>query len=325
MKSKFVLCSAIAIFSLFSCTQEMTDKEKNVDAGIVSIYNADLNVSIEKKSNTLVFNNAEDFQNVVSKLKSSSFVNKAETKSSNVDQNEYSEIINSSDITLQKNGFHSLYDDFINAMNEAESYYERAGGYEEFKQKYAMLYFPEEGDDYSAYLPVSDKNIAKLLNSNGEVMIDGEIVNLKDINSYEQLIDLKLAPPSENAINLTTRANTDYPLNELSLVKCNDRKLWVNVILRPGSSPGIYEEILVEVCFRKKGALGLWYNYSSDTFLAWEPGVSYHKSGYSSHDYLWARVFKNGAPVPFQGLMYVKFRGFGDECGDTKYYFRVNK
>ena len=75
---------------------------------------------------------------------------------------------------LQLDGFHSMYDDYVNALNEAESYYERHGGYEEFKEKYSMLFFPEEGDDYCAYLPISRKNVAKLVNSNGDVIIGDE-------------------------------------------------------------------------------------------------------------------------------------------------------
>jgi hypothetical protein len=46
--------------------------------------------------------------------------------------------------------FYSLADYYLDAMGEAESYYEREGEYEEFKEKYNELYFPEYEDDYSA-------------------------------------------------------------------------------------------------------------------------------------------------------------------------------
>lgn len=72
-------------------------------------------------------------------------------------------------------------------MHEAENYYDTEEGYYKFKKKYSNLYFPEYGDDYSAYLPVKDKYVAKLLNSKGEVMINGNIVNLVDIYSYDQI------------------------------------------------------------------------------------------------------------------------------------------
>ncbi|MDR1403898.1 MAG: hypothetical protein LBJ60_09420 [Tannerellaceae bacterium] len=287
------------------------------------VFNSELNVNIKKNSGRLVFNSTEDFQNIVSKLSFYRDDSPALRLSSEQNQDNYSCITPTSEITLQKNGFHSLYDDYVNAMNEAENYYDRPNGYEEFKNKYAMLYFPEEGDDYSAYLPVSDINIAKLLNSKGEVVIDGNIVNYKNITTYNQLIELGKVPIEENSNTLSTRATTDYPLNLLPGIKCNDRKLWVNVKIRPATTSGVYEEILVEVCFRKKGFLGAWYNYNSESTLAWEPGLSYHKSGSSSHNYVWAREYKNG-PVPFRGLMSVVFRGFGNACGSTKYYFRVD-
>ena len=34
-------------------------------------------------------------------------------------------------------------------------------------------------------LPVSDRNVAKLLNVNGDVMIGNEVINMKDIFTYE--------------------------------------------------------------------------------------------------------------------------------------------
>ncbi|WP_080905127.1 DUF4848 domain-containing protein [Parabacteroides sp. Marseille-P3160] len=294
----------------------------------ITVFNSELNLQVTKVNDVLTFENEAAFKDAVTKLASYQEVNISKLKlmpytSDNV--NVYNDIIDSAeDITLKDDGFHSIYDDFVNAMNEAEEYYDSPGGYEEFKKKYSMLYFPEEGDDYSAYLPVSNKNIAKLLNSKGEVIINGKVVNLTDIHSYKQLIDLGIAPIEENYTTLTTKATTDYPLNKLPEVRCNDRKLWVNTHVRPGTSPGVLQEIQIEVCFRKKGFLGAWYNYSSETILGWEPGATYHKSGYSSHDYLWARIYDNGVPVPFTGLMYVQFQGFGAECGATKYYFRVD-
>lgn len=123
----------------------------------------------------LVFSNNEEFQNVISKLYALP-TTKGESAKSIDSSNEktYDDMIQTPDITFKRNGFYSLYDYFTDAMNEAESYYDRPGGYEEFKAKYAMLYFPEEGDDYSAYLPVKDQKIAKLLNANGEVSINGK-------------------------------------------------------------------------------------------------------------------------------------------------------
>lgn len=182
-----------------------------------------------------------------------------------------------------------------------------------------MLFFPEEGDDYSAYLPISNKNVAKMVNSNGDVMIGGEKINFIDIHTYDELVKLGLTPPKDDE-NQKTKATLGYPVNELPAVICNNRKLWVVTRVTPGSTPAVAQEIRVEVCFRKKGFLGVWYNYSETSRLSWEPGQVYEKSGFSSHDYVWPRFFQNGFPVPFAGLMSVGI----DDCGFYKYYFEVN-
>lgn len=325
---KKVILPLFSLLVLGACSddaEKISNNSKTVDKEI--IYNADLNVSIEKHENTLAFNSNEDFQEIIAKFSSPSNNKEVATKSSDASvEGVYSSTIQTSDVTLKENGFYSLYDYFIDAMNEAESYYDRPGGYEEFKAKYSMLYFPEEGNDYSAYLPVKDKNIAKLLNANGEVSINGKTINLKDINSYKQLMDLGIAPVGEGYTIPATRATTDYPLNGLPEVRCNSRRLWVVTEVRRGSSPGVAEEIAIYVRFRKKGLFGKWYNYGSTTYLKFEPNgreLSI-KDKNSTHEYLWARVFQNGQRVPFQGLCSVKFQGFGAECGSTKYFFRVD-
>jgi len=107
-------------------------------------------------------------------------------------------------------GFYSLYDNFSDAMKEAESYYDREGGYEEFKAKYSSLYFPEYEDDYSAYLPVSDKNIAKFVNKDGDVIIGEENVTFKNIKSYNDLIEAGYVPdPKEVKLIVPMQ----YPMN----------------------------------------------------------------------------------------------------------------
>lgn len=321
-----VILPVLSLLMLGACSndaEKIPNNSGTIDEGI--IHNADLNISIEKRNDVLVFNSNEEFQEIVSKFSSPSNSKEIVTKSSTASSDAiYSNTIQTSDITLKGNGFYSLYDYFIDAMNEAESYYDRPGGYEEFKAKYSMLYFPEEGDDYSAYLPIKDKNIAKLLNSNGEVSINGKTINLKDISSYKQLVDLDFAPVEEDYTVPTTRAG--YPLNELPEVRCNDRRLWVRTEVRGGSSPGVAEEIAIQVRFRKKGLFGKWYNYGSTTYLKFEPNgreLSI-KDQNSTHEYKWARVFQNGQRVPFQALCSVKFQGFGAECGSTKYFFRVD-
>ena len=98
---------------------------------------------------------------------------------------------------LKKEGFKSLYNVFDDAMGDADNYYDTKEHYEEFKVKYASLYFPEYGDDYSAYLPVSNLKLAHLANKNGFIKINGELINCKDISSYAQLDSLGLTPPND--------------------------------------------------------------------------------------------------------------------------------
>ena len=250
--------SAFTLLLFAACTNEteLTSKAESKVSEKELIYSSKLKVNIKQNSNMLEFDNLDELESLASKLKSYSIKDDNTTKSIQ-SSNDYTQthIITGADISLKEDGFHSIYDDYINAMDEAESYYDRPGGYEEFKEKYPMLYFPEEGDDYSAYLPVSDKNIAKLLNSEGEVVIGGKIVNLIDLNSYEALEGLGLTPPAEeNHANLATK--NIYPLNHLPETRCNDRKLWIKTGVRPSDSPGVFEEIVIEVCFRKKGFLG---------------------------------------------------------------------
>ncbi|MDR2773562.1 MAG: hypothetical protein LBC19_02260, partial [Tannerella sp.] len=226
---------------------------------------------------------------------------------------------------ISKYGFYSLYDDFIAAMEEAESYYDREGGYEEFKEKHPSLFFPETEDDYSAYLPVSDKEIAKLLNAKGEVTIAGKVVNLINVTSYNQLKELSVIPNDDTqwitlrnaqVSSLTDSQKVETRVTVLPEEFCNNRKLWINCSYKSSNT------ILVEVCFRKKGAFCKWYNYSSTTYLDlmfFEYGGPYiwyggKEDGCSSHD------VKHSRSTPSQRFIAsgkVKFQGFGAECGDN--------
>lgn len=326
---KQIIFLLVIMLGLGSCA-ELSDREimnNHTEKSKKLVYCHEIEMSISTLDDMLVFDTDNDFKNAVKKLAANSYNQKPNFIESSVsDMPIYNTImsLNNSGLLLSEIGFNSIYDDFVRAMKEAESYYDTEEGYKQFKEKYSNLYFPEYNDDYSAYLPVSDKNIAKLLNSNGDVMIEGKVVNLIDIKSYNQLVELGLTPPENSNLMKVSMAATDYPLNNLPETRCNNRKLWINCRVRPGSSTGVFEEIFFEVCFRKKGFLGAWYNYDSETTIGWESGMSWSKPGYSSHDYLWARTFQGAQPVPFRGLMYVIFRGFGQECGNTKYYFRVD-
>ena len=148
----------------------------------------------------------------------------------------------------------------------------REGGYEEFKEKYSTLYFPETEDDISAYLPVSDPYLAKFLNKDGEIIIDGETINMKDISSYEQLKDLNLTPleDAENEIIATTRATVPLIYNHwggtpviLTVGKSTEigqRKIGVDKRGLESNMPA-FINARFDIVFRKRGFLNAWYNH----------------------------------------------------------------
>ncbi len=189
-------------------------------------------------------------------------------------------VINSTEV----DDYYSMYNYFVDALTEAEEYYEKGpDGYEEFKAKYSTLYFPEYENDYSAYLPVSDKNVAKFLNSSGDVIIGGETKNLIDITTYSQLEELELSIPKDSGIELRSEEDNT---NKLSTVYGKRRKMWVNV-RRKLRSPDGDPAVQIEVCFRRK-TWGIWYNYVASTtiggfFSVFNPTRS--KKNVSSHDY----------------------------------------
>lgn len=223
---------------------------------------------------------------------------------------------------LKKSGFISLYDVFINAMNDVDSYYSREGGYEEFKEKYSSLYFPEEGDDISPYLPVKDKFMAMLANIDGEVLVANEKVSLKDISTYQQLKDLGLTEP-DNGIALTAeRGDVITGINSISKTEVGKNKVWVNTHYKEkdGSIPVAW----IEVCFRKKYLLG-WSNHNSNTTIKFGTGHGLnnyrgvkHESmsachGFSSHDYYYSIKNKVGIPEtePVYQEMIIEHGGTG--------------
>ncbi|OAV66778.1 hypothetical protein Barb6_02517 [Bacteroidales bacterium Barb6] len=203
------------------------------------------------------------------------------------------------------------------AMSEAESYYDREGGYEEFKSKYSSLYFPEEGDDYSAYLPISDNNKAKLANADGKILIGSQEVDVRDITTYKQLVELGKTPPNESKVSLMETSN----VNGISTVIHNNRKFWMNTYhVNQHSMQPTIPHLFIEVCFRKKGVFGIWYNYKSYTEIEGNvSGVGYFKSNlntFSSHDYLnIIKVVSPGSDIlqAVRGTVTIKFRGMGDK------------
>lgn len=157
--------------------------------------------------------------------------------------------------------FISLYEEFSQAMAEADYYYQREGGYEEFKAKFPHLYYPECEGDYSAFLPVGDESIAKLINQDGKVLIAGKEVDYRDVWSYEKVRELGLGMPPESVDETMTKAFTDMVTLSLEKQDVNSkRKAWITlrgIAIDQINFTGKVGRI--DLCFRKKGFLG-WYN-----------------------------------------------------------------
>lgn len=250
MKTNFLtMLVLISIILLSSCND-------NLDENQISVSN-DEEMSLVQSTTILSFEDEAAFLDAVEKLRDSS------NPASNLTR------------SASENDFYSLYREFDQAMEEADNFYQRDGGYEEFKQKFPNLYYPEYNDDYSAYLPVSDEAIAMLVNPQGKVMINGIERDMRDIFSYERLQELELAIP-DDAETVSLRA---LPINrvidpsipyykaftEEKVNFTSKRKMWVTLRGVKHDAPnhlayaGQLKEARIDVCFRKKGKLG-WYN-----------------------------------------------------------------
>lgn len=201
--------------------------------------------------------------------------------------------------------FPSMYTLYERAMAEAESYYDREGGYEEFKAKYPDFYYPERDDDYGAYLPFQNPSLSCLASEYGNLMIGDNIVQNKRITTYEELQGTgqalydKVREIGESSIVQTDPDPTNiyaYYLPLFSDWSGAKRKVggdafehntdWIKVgdgkklkvtfgritrtVYRVGLPMAYRMDWHVEISFRKKGFLGCWYNYSSrtDSFLS---------------------------------------------------------
>lgn len=200
----------------------------------------------------------------------------------------------------------TIYWEAMDEMTEIDG--ENQDAYEVFQTKYSQLYFPRYMEDAGFYVPMSDLDAAFLVNKNYEVSISGKIVNMRDIESYQDLIRLNRAYYSDNT-PLTRAAMGSFKLNSTSMnsvgpeydsewttygnrkVKLKARRRFKEFEPTPGFK-GSISLLHLEFCFRKKTFLG-WANYSGKStidFKANIPGVqvpvmaSFSNSGNSSHD-----------------------------------------
>lgn len=182
------------------------------------------------------------------------------------------------------------------------------------------MYFSTYLDDCGAYLPVAERNMAYLLNAYGNVEIAGQIVNKKDISSYEDLqkagiamYDAESQPMSRawspSFIDHTVDARYGNPGN---VGKEYDSGWWKEgkrkVRLKCGRQiVNTKMRLHVEVSFRKKTWLG-WANYSSVTETTgtfsggYDGSISFRKSADSSHDW-YQDITKIGSAVDAKGYV----------------------
>lgn len=218
----------------------------------------------------LSFDTEQDFLNAVQSIRNDEQTSReVKTRSSNIN-------------------FKSIYDEFDEAMSVADEYYTREGGYEEFKKRFPNLYYPEHGEDYAAFLPVSDESVAKLLNKEGKVIIAGKEKDMRDVFSYEKIQELGLAMPENENVNkdLTTRAFTDMKILDTSdKQKMNaKRKAWVTLRGIKDNEGNVLGR--VDLCFRKKGAIH-WYNgkMTSTSYYIEGGNRVYYRDGFKELEY----------------------------------------
>jgi hypothetical protein len=219
----------------------------------------------------------------------------------------------------QFGNFNSLDQMYNLAMQEADKIdFAEEEEYKQFKEKYSsFLYFPEYQDDFGAYIPFESLSYAYITDKKGRYIIGDKVVELNKINSYEQLQKSGQALYSLEEIesNKTLKATIGYNIKRVDFKnkfagqaasnwfrggRKNGKKLQFKVgrRIKPITSPnpmggnpiliGVNTSLDVEITFRKKGFLGKWYNYSSETdteITCLNKTERFHKSGVSSHDW----------------------------------------
>lgn len=216
--------------------------------------------------------------------------------------------------------FKSLDQMYNLAMEEADNLDFTEEEYKQFKEKYSSyLYFPEYQDDFGAYIPFESLSYAYITDKKGRYMIGDEVVELNKINSYEQLQksgqalytleELELNKTLKSAVvgynnikrvDVKNKFAGQVASNSFRGGRKNGKKLQFKVgrRIKPFTSPnpvggnpvlhGVNTSLDVEISFRKKGFLGKWYNYSSETdteITCLNKTEKFHKSGVSSHDW----------------------------------------
>lgn len=247
---KKILSLLLLLATITSCTNELDTLGENPSEGmekdIVLLSGSSLTKSSSNPDdNILKFKNQTVLNETISNLK----------YLSNEDRLKWEKEMN----------FISLNSVYESALDEVTAMEGSAEDYQNLKSKYQnYLYFPEYKEDYGIYLPVSDEEVASVLNKNGEVMIGDEIVNLKDIFSYgdlqltgNALYDLEVLPRLSNKDYIGNQYDSGWKENGSRKYKLKAGRRIMDV--------GKTEIALhLEISFRKKGVFG-WMNYKETT------------------------------------------------------------
>lgn len=169
--------------------------------------------------------------------------------------------------------FYSLQNAYYDAMDAAGELGETEDEYNAFKEQFSMLYFPMEREDAGFYIPMQDLNKAFLVNASGNVKIAGQIINMKDINNYETLMELGRA--YYTLPQVTMYAGVEYfGLNQKvdpvgseydsGWAEYGKRKVKLKLRKRIDNYVMLFH---TEFCFRKKTWIG-WINYSAGAVIS---------------------------------------------------------
>lgn len=309
---KKVLSLLLLLTAITSCTNDLETTEGVFSNGqekdIVLLNGNSLTKSSNDQSdNILKFKNQSVLDETITRLK----------KMTNEERLEWEQEMN----------FVSLNSIYENALDEVTAMEGTAEEYNTFKEKYQdYLYFPEYKEDYGAYLPVSNEEVASVLNKNGEVMIGEEIVNMKDVFTYS---DLQLTGNALYDLEVSPRlSNKDYIGNQYDSgwKEVGSRKFKLKAGRRIMDVGKTEIALHIEISFRKKGVFG-WMNYKETTqttgtyypFSGPLTGSFYQEEkGRSSHDHyigrgsslFWKIVNNQKVATQMGGSFTVKFVGF---------------
>lgn len=203
----------------------------------------------------------------------------------------------------------SLKDVYDSAMLDAAELDESCMAFEAFRSKYGdYLFFADYKDDGGVYLPVSNEAVASLVNANGDVCINGQVRNMKDVFTYSQLQLLGVAMYDSYSTRSKAEVEKEYDSGWYEedgrkiRLKCGRQVLIDTGIL---TTP-VTMRMHIEISFRKKTWLG-WTNYSSridltGTYVIGSVTLSINesKTADSSHDYYYA--LPDAIPVVYENM-----------------------